>query len=67
MSVTITCGIQPTGVVTMTMKVLHNTCNMYIRDLSDMNAFILHTCSSQASGMHIRLIPHVHVTTITYT
>ena len=29
-SVTITCGIQPTGVVTMAMKVLHNTCNICI-------------------------------------
>ena len=27
---TITCGIQPTGIVTMKMKVLHNICNMYI-------------------------------------
>ena len=35
-SVTITCGIQPTGVVTMTIKVSHNTCNMCICDLPDM-------------------------------
>ena len=37
-SVTITCGIQPTGVITMAMKVLHNTCNMCICDLPDMDA-----------------------------
>ena len=37
---TITCGIQPTGVVTMAMKVLHNSCNMYICDMPDMNALI---------------------------
>ena len=30
---TITCGIQPTGIVTMAMKMLHNTCNMCIHDL----------------------------------
>ena len=33
--VTITCGIQPTGVVTMAMEVLHNICNMGIKDLPD--------------------------------
>ena len=50
-SVTITYGIQSTGFVTMAMTVLRNTCNMFIHDLSDMNA----------------LIPwlHTHVTTIT--
>ena len=37
---TITCGIQPTGIVTMAMKVLHNTCNMCTLDLPDMNALI---------------------------
>ena len=56
---TITCGIQPTDVVTMTMEVLHNTCNMYIRDLPDMYAL-----SSWASG-HIRQISHAHVTSLT--
>ena len=40
-NVTINCSIQPTGVVTMAMKVLHNTCNMCICDLPDMNAFKL--------------------------
>ena len=29
----ITCGIQPTCVVTMAKKVLHNSSNMYIHDL----------------------------------
>ena len=33
---TITCGIEPTGVATMAMNVLHNTCNMCIGDLPDM-------------------------------
>ena len=28
LSVTIDCGIQPTGFVTMAMEVLHNTCNV---------------------------------------
>ena len=37
-SVTITCGIQPTGVITMAMEVLHNTCNMYTCDLPDIYA-----------------------------
>ena len=35
---TITCGIQPNGVITMTMKVLHNNCKMCNHDLPDMNA-----------------------------
>ena len=52
-NVTITCGIQPTGVVTMEMKVFHNTCNMCIHDLSDINALI-----PQALVIHIRQTPH---------
>ena len=44
--VTITCDIQPTGVVTMAMEVLHNTCNMCICDLPNMYAW-----SPQASGI----------------
>ena len=48
-NVTITCGIQPTGIVTMVMEVLHNSCNMCIHDLPDMYA--LNPC---ASGIHIR-------------
>ena len=35
---TITSDIQPTGVATMTMKVLHNTCNMCIHNVPLMNA-----------------------------
>ena len=35
---TITCGIQPTSMV---MKVLHNSCNMYTLDLTDMYALSL--------------------------
>ena len=56
---TITCGIQSTGVVTMAMKALHNTCNMCIHDLLDMNSFSPWACSPQA---FIR----GHVATITY-
>ena len=53
-SVTITCGIQPAGVVTMVKKVLHNTCDMYICDLPDANAFI------SGIAIHIKQIPHAH-------
>ena len=35
---TIACGIQPTSVVTMAKKVLHNTCNTCSHDLPDVNA-----------------------------
>ena len=62
---TITCGIQLTGVVTMAIEVLHNTCNMCFCDLPDMNALIPWACGPQASGIHIRQIPHAHITTIT--
>ena len=65
-SVTITCSIQPTGVVTMAIKVLHNTCNMCIRDLPDINALIPWACGPQpVSGIHMRQIPHTHVATMT--
>ena len=40
---------------------IHNSCNMAIRDLPDM-----YTLIPRASGIHIRQIPHGHVTTITY-
>ena len=36
--VTITCGIQPTGVATKGVEVLHNSCNMCICDSPDMYA-----------------------------
>ena len=62
---TITCEIQTTGVVTNGNKVLHNTCNMCIRDLPDMNALIPWACEPQALGIHIRQILHVYITTIT--
>ena len=52
-SVTITCGIQATGVITMAMKVLHNSCNMCIFDLPDMYALSWHTYQAN---------PHAHVT-----
>ena len=59
-----TCGIQCTSVVTMAMKVLHNTCNMCTCDLPDMNALISWACSPWALNIHIRQIPHAYVTTI---
>ena len=61
---TITCGFQTTGVVTMAMKVLHNTCKMCIRDLPVMNALIPQACDPWASRIHIKEIPHAHVITI---
>jgi len=42
------------------MKVLHISCNMCTRDLPDTYAL-----SPRALGIHIRQIPHAHVTTIT--
>jgi len=45
----------------MHMEVLHISCNMCTRDLPDMYAL-----SPWALGIHIRQIPHAHVTTITY-
>ena len=42
---TITCSIQPTNVVTMVMKMLHNSCNMCILDLTDMYALAPHACT----------------------
>ena len=49
----------------MEMKVLHNTCNMSICDLPDMNALV-HWALGLWSymGIHIRQIPHAHATTI---
>ena len=47
-NVTIACGIQPTGVVTMTMEVLNNICNMCIHDLPDLHVLSLQACSSWA-------------------
>ena len=64
---TITCGLYTGNVFIATeVLVLHNTCNMCIHDLPDMYALIPWACGPWASGIHIRLIPHVHVTTITY-
>ena len=60
--VTITCSIQPTGVFTIVMKVLHNNFNMRICDLPDVNFL---ACSPWALSIHIRQITHAHVTTIT--
>ena len=44
------------------MEVLHISCNMCTRDLPDTYAL-----SPRALGIHIRQIPHAHVTTYTYT
>ena len=48
----------------MTMKVLHNTCNMNIHDFPDMKALIPWACGHQALGIHIRQILHAHFKTI---
>ena len=48
-------------------EVIHNTCNMGARDLPDMYALSAWACGPQASGIHIRQIPHAQVTTITCT
>ena len=39
---------------------------MAIRDLPDMYALSRQACGPWALGIHIRQIPHGHVTTITY-
>ena len=39
---------------------------MAIRDLPDMYTLIPRACGPWASGIHIRQIPHGHVTTIKY-
>ena len=44
---------------------IHSTCNMAIRDLPDMYTLSPRACGPQALGIHIRQIPHGHVTTIT--
>ena len=56
-SVTITCGIQPTGVVTMIMKMLYNTCNMCICDFPDMNALVPWACTPWAQTSGKSLMP----------
>jgi len=50
----------------MHMEVLHISCNMCTHDLPDMYALSLRACGPRALGIHIRQIPHAHVTTITY-
>ena len=44
-------GIQSTSVVTMAMKVLHNTCNMHIHDLPDMNGLNESSLEPAALGL----------------
>ena len=53
---TITCGIQPTGVVTMAMEVLHNTCNMCICDLPDMYAGLMAYISGKCFMCMLQLL-----------
>ena len=48
-------------------KVIHDSCNMCIRDLPDMYALSPWAYGPQALGIHIRQILHAHVTTITYS
>ena len=45
---------------------IHNSCNMVIHDLPDMYALGPAALDLQAY-IHIRQIPHGHVTTITYS
>ena len=45
---------------------IHNSCNMAMRDLPDMYAQSLRATGPRDEGIHIRQIPHGHVTTITY-
>ena len=47
-------------------KVIHNTCNMAIRDLPDMYTLSPRACGPRALGIHIRQILHGHFITITY-
>ena len=48
---TIICGIQSIGVVTIAMKVLHNSSNMCIHDLRDNYVYTV-------ALRHIRQIPY---------
>ena len=48
-------------------EMIHITCNMGGHDLPDLYALSPRACSPWALGIHIRHIPHVHVTTVTYT
>ena len=62
----ITCGTQPTNIVTMVMKVLHNSCNMCTLDLSGMYALALGTVALMSMHtIHLNQITRAHVTTIT--
>ena len=65
-SVTITCGIQPTSVVTMAMKVLRNTCNMCIHDMSDMMPSFLRSAALELWAYVTGKSPMAHVTTNSY-
>ena len=60
-SVTITCGIQPTGIVTMAMEVLQNSCNMCTRDLPDMYALRLWACISGNFFMPMLQLLHIRI------
>ena len=45
---------------------IHNTCNMAIRDLPDMYALSPRASGPRDLGIRIRQILHAHVTTIAY-
>ena len=49
---TITYGIQSNVVAAMAIEVIHNSCNMCIRNLPD-----IYDLSPQASSTHIRIYP----------
>ena len=57
-SMTFTCGIQPTKVVTLAMKVLKSKCNICTLDLTDVYPLAL--------GPMAIVLMHTHVTTITH-
>ena len=62
---TITCGIQPTNVVTMVMKVLHNSCKICTLDSTDMYALALGPVALVL--MHTYQLNHSHIATITFS
>ena len=49
------------------LKVIHITCNMGAGDLADLYAQHPRATGLRADGIHIRQIPHVHVTTFECT
>ena len=58
-SVTSTCGIQHPGAATTAMEVFHNTCNMCIHDLADMDVLSSHA-SACISGKSMLQLLYIH-------